>query len=177
MTTPSLPLLAPKAKPLAYSPVLHPIPARAMEKIRSGAYLDFKDLLVDNIALSEQLQELGQAMVLHSPSPGSVKLRNISDPLTWVFCFLQSRKHPGGGWLAYDQLFRQQRAQAWTFPGTTWPPPSWLLQCCGQRTRAPYVTSLTMPPNSVLYFQSLLKGQAGTLPPTHPLDQLASSRM
>ena len=133
MTTPSHPLLAPKAKPLAYSPVLHPIPSRAVEKIRSGAYLDFKDLLVDNIALLERLQELGQAMVLHGSSPGSVKLRSISDPLTWVFCFLsfmaassdcistrnmaayaqivilQSRKHPGGGWLGYDQLFRQHR--------------------------------------------------------------------
>ena len=140
MATASSPLLIPKAKPLAYSPVLHPIPARAVEKIRSGAYLDFKDLLVDNIPLSERLQELGHPMVLHNPSLGSVKLRNISDPLTWVFCFLsfmaassdcintrnmaayaqivilQSRKHPGCGWLAYDQLFRQQRAAGVDLP-------------------------------------------------------------
>ena len=79
-------------------------------------------------------------MALHNPSLGSVKLRNISDPLTWVFCFLsfmaassdcintrnmaayaqivilQSRKHPGGGWLAYNQLSRQQRAAGVDLP-------------------------------------------------------------
>ena len=129
----------PKAVPLAYSPVLPPIPAKAVEKIRSGAYLDLKELLIDNVALVERIQGLGNAVVVHSPQ-STVKLRSISDPLTWVFYFLsfmiastecqatrdmaayaqivinQARKHPGSGWLAYDQLFRQQRAAGINLP-------------------------------------------------------------
>ena len=129
----------PKPKPLAYSPVLPPIPAKAVEKIRSGAYLDLKELLPDNVTLVERIQGLGNAVVVHSPQT-TVRLRSISDPLTWVFYFLsfmvassdcqttrdmaayaqivihQSRKHPGGGWLAYDQLFRQQRAAGIVLP-------------------------------------------------------------
>ena len=128
-----------KPKPLAYSPVLPPIPAKAVEKIRAGAYIDLKELLVDNIALTERLQEFGQSLAIHAPQ-STFKLRSIPDPLTWVFCFLgymaaatdspmtrdmaayaqiviqQSRKHPGRGWLAYDQLFRQQRAAGINIP-------------------------------------------------------------
>ena len=126
------------AKPLAYSPVLPPIPAKAVEKIRAGSYIDLKELLADNIALSERYQELGHPLLPNAQA--APKLRSITDPLTWVFCFLsymaaatecdatrdmaayaqiviqQARKHPGPGWLAYDQLFRQQRAAGAALP-------------------------------------------------------------
>ena len=87
------------------------------------------------------MQELGgQAASLLQSAHSSVKLRNISDPLTWVFCFLSfmvastdseatrnmaayaqiiiqtARKHPKGGWLTYDQQFRQQRAAGAELP-------------------------------------------------------------
>ena len=63
--------------------------------------------------------------------PSTSRLRDISDPLSWVFCFLSlvaakishqetrdllaygqiiielARKHTGMGWYAYDSLFRQ----------------------------------------------------------------------
>ena len=67
--------------------MLPPIPAKAVEKIRSGAYFDLKELLVDNIALTERLQELGQSLGVHAPQ-SLFKLCSITDPLTWVFCFL-----------------------------------------------------------------------------------------
>ena len=68
------------------------------------------------------------------PQSTSSKLREISNPLTWVYCFLSfiaaktdceatrdlvaytqiiiglARKHEGLGWFAYDQQFRQQLA-------------------------------------------------------------------
>ena len=127
----------PKPKPLAYSPVLPPVPVKVMEKIRAGGFVDFKELLLDNITLSERLQALGQPgsqLSYLGSVPTAPRLRSISDPLTWACCFLafmaastesdatremaayaqivvmQARKHPGGGWLAYDQQFRQQRA-------------------------------------------------------------------
>ena len=76
---------------------------------------------------------MGAVALLSSPPPAS-RLREIKNPLTWVYCFLSfiaaktdfsatrelvayaqivvqlARKHGGVGWLAYDQHFRQQLA-------------------------------------------------------------------
>ena len=163
------------AKPLAYSPVLPPIPAKAVEKIRAGSYIDLKELLADNIALSERYQELGHPLLPNAQA--APKLRSITDPLTWVFCFLsymaaatecdatrdmaayaqiviqQARKHPGPGWLAYDQLFRQRvrRYRGTIWPRRLWPPPSFALV-----THVPCVTSLTTQLSSAPCSQSVL---------------------
>ena len=130
----ALPVVA-KTKPLVYSPALPPVPAKAMEKIRTDVYFDLKELLPDNAALLQRLQDLGNfaAAVSHSHS-STVRLREINNPLTWVFCFLSfmaaktdseqtrdmiayaqiiiqlARRHGGTGWLLYDQQFRQQAA-------------------------------------------------------------------
>lgn len=114
----------PKSKLLVYSLALSPIPAKALDKIYTGSYLDLKELLPDNAALLQHLQELGQVQ-----QGSSVKLCEISNPLTWVFCFLSfmvakseskearelisyaqiivqmARRHRGSGWLLYDQNF------------------------------------------------------------------------
>jgi hypothetical protein len=97
-----------------------------LEKVRAGKYVDFKELLPDNVALLEQLSTMGNA----NPAPTSARLRELKDPLSWVFCFLYflaassqdattqqlaaysqiiihlCQKHGGAGWLAYDRLFR-----------------------------------------------------------------------
>ena len=94
---------------------------------------------MDNIALTERLQELRQSLAVHAPQ-SALKLRAITDQLTWVFCFSgymaaatdcpstrnmaayaqiviqQSRKHPGMGWIAYDQFFCQQQASSMDLP-------------------------------------------------------------
>ena len=127
-------------KPLAYSPVLPPIPAKALEKIHAGSYIDLKELLADNIVLSGCYQELSHPLLPNVQA--APKLCSITNPLTWVFCVLffviygtatdctatkdmaaytqiviqQARKHPGPGWLAYNQLFRQQRAAGAVLP-------------------------------------------------------------
>ena len=122
-----------KTKPLVYSPALPPIQAKALEKIRSGIYFDLKELLPDNIALIQRLQEIGTIASLAHP-PATSRLREINNPLTWIYCFLSfiaaktdceatrdlaayaqiviqlARKHGGSGWIAYDQHFRQQMA-------------------------------------------------------------------
>ena len=106
---------------LVVSNSLPPLPAKA---IQQGQFLDFKDLLPDNLALLSQLQAMGNS------APQS-RLREIRDPLSWVFYFMYflaastsrpqlsaygqlvihlSQKHGGQGWLAYNSLFRQQKA-------------------------------------------------------------------
>ena len=121
-----------KLRPLVYSPALPPIQPKSLEKIRAGLYFDLKELLPDNMALVQHLNET--AMSSFSVPPTGARMREISNPLTWVYCFLSfiaartdckatrdlvayaqiviqlARKHGGSGWLVYDQHFRQQLA-------------------------------------------------------------------
>ena len=123
-----------KLKPLVYSPALPPVPAKALEKIRANLYFDLKELLPDNAALLQRLQELSHLTALGSQPQSAVRLREINNPLTWIFCYLSfvaakteseetrdliaygqiilqlARRHGGPGWLTYDQQFRQQAA-------------------------------------------------------------------
>jgi hypothetical protein len=108
-----------------------------MEKVRAGKYVDFREMLPDNVALLEQLSTLGNS----NPAPTTARLRELKDPLSWVFCFMYyiaasssdpltqqlaaygqivvhlCQKHGGSGWLAYDRLFRLQKAAGVT---TSW---------------------------------------------------------
>ena len=125
------------AVPLVLSSALPPVPARAVDKIRSGLFIDFKELLPDNVALSQRLAETSSLLSGAPPA----HLREVTDILTWISCFLYfvaarsedsvtrdlmayglivlhlARKHGGRGWLLYDAAFRQQMAAgslAWT---------------------------------------------------------------
>ena len=115
-----------------------------MEKIQKGSFVDFKELLQDNILLLQKLQDLGQSSLFGAaahPLPAGSKLRDVPDPLTWASCFLAflaakadqesrelaaygmivlqlARKHGGTGWLLYDRQFWQQRAAGATLPWT-----------------------------------------------------------
>ena len=122
---------------LIISPALPPIPSKVVERARSGAFVDFKEFLLDNTLLVQRLQELGQAgaiPIASQPLISNSRMREVSDPLTWASCFLAylaaktghdetrelaaygmivlqlARKHSGSGWLLYDRQFRQQQA-------------------------------------------------------------------
>ncbi len=43
---------------LLLSPALSPIPANIVEKIKSGEYVDMKEMLGDNIALHQRMEEV-----------------------------------------------------------------------------------------------------------------------
>ena len=49
----------PSTPPLVLTSALPPIPGKAVEKILKGQFIDFKELLMDSVALMTQLQELG----------------------------------------------------------------------------------------------------------------------
>ena len=65
------------------SPSLPPVPAKVVEKIVKHQFVEMKELMPDNSALMLQLAELGPNQPVSSG-----KLREIDDPLTWVFYFL-----------------------------------------------------------------------------------------
>ena len=120
---------------VSLSPCTAPFPQKLVDKVRSGQYMDMKDLLLDNVSLLEQLDTLGGPHT--SPSlPGTLKprFREIASVSTWAYCFLayvalqtddhqvrdrlayarlmirEAQKHRGVGWLDYDKVFRQQAA-------------------------------------------------------------------
>lgn len=126
-----------RLSPLILSPALSPIPAKVVEKARSGAFVDFKEFLGDNALLLQRIQDLSQAGATPGAAQSLVsnsRMREVSDPLTWASCFLAflaakidheetrrlaayamiilqlARKHGGSGWLLYDRQFRLQQA-------------------------------------------------------------------
>ena len=122
----------PYTPPLVLASVLPPIPGKAVEKILKGQFIDFKELLMDNVALMTQFQELGAGA--DSTTGSHSRLREVFDPVTWVYCYLSfvvvlcpdsrthellaygqiiiqlGRSHGGAVWLAYNRRFRQQVA-------------------------------------------------------------------
>ena len=92
---------------------------------------------MDNTLLLQRIQELSQAGAIPAaaqPLLSGSRMREVSDPLTWVSCFLAFmaakidheetrrlaaygmiimqlvRKHGGNGWRLYDKQFRLQQA-------------------------------------------------------------------
>lgn len=157
--------------PLVLSAALPPVPAKIVEKITQEQFVDFKDLLADNMALQKRLNEVGIHTHFYSPTG---RLREVQDPLTWVSCFLAfmatriedketrslaaygmivihlARKHGGRGWLAYDSLFRQQvSAGAKLDWAELYAHHSWLRQCLVRRGEPGCVCSLCMASDHV----------------------------
>ena len=96
-----------------------------------GAFVEMRELLPDNVALLQRLQEIS---LPGHPSPANPsRLRDIRDALSWAACFMAfvtakvdspetrelmaygkiielPQRHCGLGWATYDTLFRQQVA-------------------------------------------------------------------
>lgn len=118
------------------APALGIIPQKLVEKVRSGAYVEMREFLRDNILLLEQLETLQGSMPQLASIPGAARprLREVTTPLSWIYCFLnymgvstsdpttrkqaayaglilmEAQRHGGRGWLEYDKAFRRQAA-------------------------------------------------------------------
>ena len=127
-----------KASPLILSSALPPIPAKVVDRISASSFVDLKELLPDNMALLQRLQETSAGS--QATAGGPSRMREVRDPLTWAACFMGfvaaradlpgtrdllaygqlilqlARQHGGGGWIAYDNQFRQQAAAGATSP-------------------------------------------------------------
>ena len=96
--------------------------------IQAGHFVDFKDLLPDNVALKQRVVDAG---IMGSSANQNLHLQEVTDIETWLHCFLAfvaakvespetrelmaysqiilmlARKHGGKGWKTYNTHFRQ----------------------------------------------------------------------
>ena len=135
LATPLASLGPSRTTPLVLSSALPPIPGKVAEAIRAGHYVDFKDLLPDNVALRQRVVD---TEILGS-SNQNLRLREVGDVETWLLAFVAAkvespetrelmaygqiililaRKHGGMGWKTYDTHFRQLMGAGHTLPWT-----------------------------------------------------------
>ena len=120
---------------LSLSPATSPFPQKLVDRVRSGQFVDMRDLLTDNVSLIQQLNTFGGNHAFPS-LPGMLRprLREVTSLPSWIYCFLtyiairandqgvrdmlayahlmvrEAQRHGGSGWLDYDRVFRQQAA-------------------------------------------------------------------
>ena len=120
---------------MSFSIALEPVPARLLTRITSGQFIEMRDLLGDNIALSQRVEDAHSSFPNYLlPASSRPRLREVSSLPSWLYCFLtyvsvlssdpvvrdrltyarliirEALRHGGRGWLDYDRLFRQQAA-------------------------------------------------------------------
>ena len=85
LATPLANLGPSRTAPLVLSSALSPIPGKVVEVIQAGHFVDFKDLLPDNVALKQRVVDAG---ILGSSVNQSLRLWEVTDVETWLHCFL-----------------------------------------------------------------------------------------
>ena len=117
---------------LTLSPAAETFPKRLVDKVRSGQFVEMKELLTDNMSLISQLEAVQGTSAAQMLGPNRPRLREVSSLATWCYCFLgyvairttdpstrdqlayarllikEAQRHGGQGWLDYDRAFRQQ---------------------------------------------------------------------
>lgn len=117
------------------SPATEPFPQKLVDKVRSGQFVEMRELMTDNRSLLQQLASLNTQCSLPA-LPGVLRpsLREVTSLPSWIYCFLayiamrapdqttrdmlayarlvvrEAQRHGGSSWLDYDRVFRQQAA-------------------------------------------------------------------
>jgi hypothetical protein len=124
-----------QASGFSLSPATQPFPQKLVDKVRSGQFIEMRELLADNISLMQQLEGFGTQFTAPAlPRALKPRLREATSLPSWMYCFLaylgiqttdpltrnglayarliirEAQRHGGNGWLDYDRLFRQQAA-------------------------------------------------------------------
>ena len=146
---------------LSLSLASRPIPAKIVHQIRSGRFVEMRDLLDDNITVKRHFEELHRSMGMQLLQVTSKpKVREVSTLPVWVCCYLtylavgtndpvtpdrlayavllirEAMKHGGQGWIEYNRLFRQQAALNPNLPWNIFHPGLQSSTILGQRQAA-----------------------------------------
>ena len=131
---------------LILSPASEPFPQNLVDKVKSGLFVEMRELLSDNIALMQQLEDIqgfpvatlgGHILVLLLPGVRVAMLTpdpTTRDQLAYARLIIrEALRHGGQGWRDYDHAFRQQRAADHTLPWNTLLPGLQAATILGQR--------------------------------------------
>jgi hypothetical protein len=72
---------------LILSPASEPFPQKLVGKVKSGQFVEMRELLSDNIALIQQLEDI-QGFPIATVGATRPRLREVSSLPTWCYCFL-----------------------------------------------------------------------------------------
>ena len=141
---------------LILSPASEPFPQKLVDKVKSGQFVEMRELLSNNIALMQQLEDI-QGFPVATLGAARPRLREVTSLPTWCYCFQgymamltpdpttrdqlayarliirEALRHGGQGWRDYDRAFRQQRAADHTLPWNTLLPGLQAATILGQR--------------------------------------------
>ena len=156
------------------SPGSDPIPYRLVQRIRSGEFIEMRDLLADNIALHSQLEALhGQMSFSATPAAFRPRLREVPSLNSWMYCFAaymavlttdtrtrellaycrliirEATRHTGNGWQEYDRTFRRQAAIDSSLPWNTLLPGLQATTLIGAHTTPGLFCSLCREPDHI----------------------------
>ena len=119
---------------LILSPSSEPFPRKLVDKVRSGQFVEMRELLSDNISLLRQLESVQGPTHMPLIGPNRPRLQEVSSLSSWVYCFLgyvailttdsitrdqlaytrliirEAQRHGGSGWQDNDRSFREQVA-------------------------------------------------------------------
>lgn len=127
-------ITAPCTGPIVVSSALPPIPGKLVQKILTGAFVEMRELLPDNLMLRRQL-EIQDEFSAMSPHTAKPPLREVQSISSWVCCMAsyymvlasagklrpehlsylrivvaEAAKYKSDGWRSYDAIFRQNMA-------------------------------------------------------------------
>lgn len=126
--------VVPPPTPFLLGDGVTPIPASVVKKIQALEYVEFSELMPDNVQLLGRLETTDKAASSANVSKG--RLRQVSSVSTWAQCFFifaailvekhptkfqelmaygrfilkEAARHGGEGWRVYDTMFRQRVA-------------------------------------------------------------------
>jgi hypothetical protein len=175
-----------------------PLPQKLVHHIRSGQFVEMRDLLADNMLLLDRLEATPSFTLL--PATGFTsrpRLREVLSPISWAVCFLsyvsiltsdpqtrsqltyarlilsEAQSHNSTGWLDYDRAFRQLQATSLSAAWDELNPGLYTRLILSRRTGPPPTFCTLCHASDHLASQCAL---AFTLPPTTPRRPSSSPR-
>ena len=129
------------ARDLSLSMSTRPMPARLVQQIHAGRYVNMRDILGDNVMVRRHFEEVHRALGFQVlPVTSRPRVQEVTSLPSWVCCYLsylavatpdlvtrerltyailllrEAMRTGGNGWLKYDRLFRQRAAIEPTIP-------------------------------------------------------------
>lgn len=81
---------SPNHGPISGTELVPPFPRKLVDRIRTGQYVEMRDLLTDNISLLQQMDTFTSQYACIPALPGALKprLRDVASLPSWMYCFL-----------------------------------------------------------------------------------------